>query len=247
MKRTTTTLFWTFLALAMLACGGGNSNPGNDGVEPDVANDTGSEVDVIDNDCSNCAEADVAGDEQTETDNDTPDVQPDGMVCTDGVCCDSYQCCQNDRCWAIGEDTTETDDNPADGDSTTEQCWSDDYCEADFWCEPDAHKCLPDSVLEPYKFLEGNWKCLEGEGHVGEVAPLKLTGYDEATQAVKALGLMVCKKLTFNYAGDTLTMTATKGGATPCYKALFDSNSNQISFDSDSAGQYHWVFELQSE
>ncbi|KKR07680.1 MAG: hypothetical protein UT32_C0008G0035 [Parcubacteria group bacterium GW2011_GWC2_39_14] len=222
------------LALTMLACGGGN-NTGNDGVDPDVAND---------NDCSNCAEADVAGDEQTEPDNETPDADVHETETT--TPCEYDEDCQSTAttiygCW---HETLQC---------IPEHCNENSDCEdtPNAWCDKYIGSCRPEgmlSLLEPYRFLEGNWRCTEG-GEVGYMFPLEILGWDTDTQSAKMqldLGGVLQNQLTFQYDGDSLLLvSATLAGVEPWYNPQYDAINRVISFDDDPEGQVHWSFQKQ--
>jgi len=243
--RNLSVLFLLSIALSLMGCGGG----GSDGDTPD------GDHDVLDQDLT--ADGDL-----DSLDNDLPsDTDKDAMVCyEDGTCCDGKQCCKNNHCWAQQPDVEqEGTDGEGEPDSDTPETT---FCEetADctnvlgqgYWCDKYQEHCRPNSelvLIEPYKALEGDYKCLEG-GAFGEVFPLEILGWDDAELTAKASGIISDDFiLTFKDAGGIMTLVSAIGqGSYKWLNPQYDNATHQISGDrySDESGTTtHWVFQKQ--
>jgi hypothetical protein len=239
--KTLTTLSLALLAMVLLALAGCESDSGTPDSGDDVV-DGG--YDVVD-----------SGD---KTDDQS------GIICSDG------KCCQGNICWVDGDiqdEDTQQGDVPVedivceDNDDCPDpyvcygfnqrcvECEYDDDCPANFRCLDD-NTCEALDLLEPFKWLEADWKCTEGD-KVGQTFPMKLISWDENDQVVMVEGLPPFAEYSswsFWYEGETLHGFAkSDDGEYESKDFVYDKENNQISFTSVetvTTDSWNWKYKL---
>lgn len=247
MKRITT-LTLAFLAMVLLALAGCESDSGNNNEDTSVA-DSGYDV----------VGSDKADDPKDDTQN--------GVVCDE-----TGWCCKDNACWQT-QDTQDTAGGDA-SDVGPISCYGDEDCPEALVCSMKAgdicvecsddwncdegdicdnlysYTCLDGSVLDPFRWLEADWKCTEGYSF-GQTSTLEIITWDVENEVVIAKGLPPFADYStwnFWYEGEILHGFAkTNAGDYESKDFSYDQETNKLSFtvvNTETAESWPWVYEL---
>ena len=248
MKRITT-LSLAVLAMVLLALAGCESDSGTTNNDTNVA-DSG--YDVVDS-------GDVGDKDDT----------PNGVVCDE-----TGWCCKGSACWQL-QDTQDTDviDGGDDVNVGPISCSGDEDCPealvcsmkagdicvecTENWncangdtCNIDTFTCQAGSLLDPFRWMEGDWKCTEG-GFVDQTFQLELISWDATDQVVIAEGLPpFADYATWNfwYEGEILHGFAkSNDGELESKDFSYDPENKELHFTEfypETGDIYNWAYQM---
>ena len=262
-----TVLCFSFALLLTLAigCGGSEEPPPSDTNNSDTH------------------QSDAGGDDSDDSVDGTDDTSGDSGTCTTDVCCDADGwCCQRGTsvCWQQADAGNDTTDAGSETDAGDDTCTTDEQCAEDFLCDLGTNECYPacygndgcddgflcdlsdwrcydETLLDPFRLLEGDWQVIEGPRHVNDLFPLTLTGWDEVNEVAFGKGLppfdSSCEFMKFWYfdlelkgSGDTSNCGGESSSETRNFQ--FNEETQTMSFQvfyPDSGSEDTWSLQLE--
>ena len=184
-----------------------------------------------------------------------------------GVICENGMCCEGSVCWLDpdihnGDTEGEAEDGGSEycynnedcpngkvcsmkaGDICVD-CTKDSNCEEGFYCHLETFTCMDESVFEPFRWLEADWKCTQGNV-VGEISPLNLLNWDDEEQVVIAEDLTPCNTwYIYLEEGVFRGYGETSSGKGQCLDAIFDKDKLEVTFESvyDEVSYGTWTYQ----